>query len=506
MIKTYLPVSVIAAVLSLPLFAQQQLTLEQCREMAVTSSHELSEARTKVEIAGYDRKIARANYFPEISATGAYLYNNRNISLIDDPTSSILQNGGSLVQSQLDAAAAGIFYMIESNPSIVAAMQNMPELMQAYARLKGMKLDVATPLTEAGTMLDEKLHLDIHNVYIGTVTLKQPVFVGGKIVLSNKMAGYAEDLAKTQYEQKYGDILLDVDQAYWQIVSVSAKKKLAQSYSDLLHLLEKDVDAAVREGVATRSDELQIKVKANEADMMLSKATNGLILAKMLLCKQIGLPLDSDITLADEDIDTLAEPAMEAPKDMETIFADRAETRSLDLATKIYDTKAGIARADMLPSVALLANFAVTNPNSFHGYSNSFRGGLFSAGVMVKVPIFHGTEALQKTRKARAEAMLYRDQLANARDLITLQVSQSRQHYDEALQHLHMSESNLEHAEENLRTATVGYENGIIETSTVLGAQTAWLQAHSEYIDAAVGLRIAIATLQKAEGSYHSEK
>ena len=157
----------------------------------------------------------------------------------------------------------------------------------------------------------------------------------------------------------------------------------------------------------------------------------------------------------------------------------------------------------MMPQIALVAGYSVTNPNAFHGYENSWNGGLFSAGVMVNVPIFHGTEAYQRTRKAKAEATLYRDKLEDARNMINLQVEQSRQHLEEARERLLMSENNLSSAEENMRMATVGFEAGVIETNTVLAAQTAWLQAHSEYIDAGIDLQMANANLRKSEGYYN---
>jgi len=60
-----------AALLPLGMMGQETLTLEQCREMALQNNKSIEQAKTRVEMAGYDRKIARANYFPNISATGA---------------------------------------------------------------------------------------------------------------------------------------------------------------------------------------------------------------------------------------------------------------------------------------------------------------------------------------------------------------------------------------------------------------------------------------------------
>ena len=341
-------------------------------------------------------------------------------------------------------------------------------------------------------------------MFLGAVSLQQPVFMGGKIVNANRMAKLAEELSRSQYDQEYQELLITVDQAYWQVVSISNKKKLAENFADLLEKMEHDVNISVKEGVATESDALAIKVKANEANMMKTKATNGLVLAKMLLCKEVGIDLDTDITLADESLDAVPVPQMSPEKDLESIYQDRPETRSLDLAAAIYDKKMKIARADMMPKIALTANYMLTNPNLYNGFEKKF-GGMFNVGVAINIPIFHGFEALQKTRKAKAEATLYVSKLDEAKELINLQVTQLRKQLDEALEKVEMAENNLKSAEENLRKASVGFEAGVVTTNTALAAHTAWLQAHSEFIDAGIELQITNANLQKAEGNYKSD-
>ena len=271
--------------------AQTTLTLEDCRDMAVQNSKELDQARIDREMAGYDKKIALANYFPNISATGAYMYNNRDIALISDSQSQLLRNAGTLVQGQLDAAAGNavtqlgtamnqkmtqLMTAIQTNPALAAEYMGSPmwqtvlQMLQGMdpSSLAGLVPNIADPINAIGADIDKTLHPDLHNVWVGAITVEQPLFAGGKIVYSNQMASLAENLADAKYDMKYADVLLDVDQAYWQIVSIAAKKKLAQSYSALLHQMQADVQNAIQAGVATESDALQIQVKANEADML----------------------------------------------------------------------------------------------------------------------------------------------------------------------------------------------------------------------------------------------
>ncbi|MBR4757074.1 MAG: TolC family protein, partial [Bacteroidales bacterium] len=480
------------------------------RKMAIENDKALEQARTKVEMAGYDRKIALANYFPNISGTGAYLYNPNDVSIISDQTSATLQGMGTTVhglsqqyqQKILGDITSYIQQLAATDPvSAMKYMQLMQDPLLQTLLTNLSATDFSSTINAIGKEIDDALHPDLQNIVVGAVTVQQPIFMGGKIVAANKIAKLAEQLSEAGYDQQYQQTIVDVDQAYWQIVSIAAKKKLAESYADLLHSLEHDVNISVQEGVATESDALQIKVKANEADMLRTKSDNGLTLAKMLLCKRIGLDLGTDIVLADEGLDNIPVARIDSGKSLEEIYADRPETRSLELASKIYDSKIALARADMLPKVAAMGGYMVSNPSVKNGFEKQWNG-YWGVGVVVNVPIFHGFEAYNKTRKAKAEATIYRSQLEEAKNLINLQVTQLRKQENEALEKLAMSESNLSSAEENLRTATIGFNEGVITANTALAAQTAWLQAHSEYIDAGIELQMLAANLDKAEGNH----
>ena len=484
-----------AALCVLPTYAgaQQVLTLDECRQMAVENNNSLKTAEQKIKVAGYDRNIALANYFPKISATGAYMYTSRDWKLISDDQAKEIQNAGTVLQDDVTNKVLGLI----SDPDVFNKYMTDPGFQKIINGLKAT--DIATPINAIGQHITDALTLNMHNLCGVVVSVQQPVFMGGKIVASNQMAKYAEELAKSQYDTEHAQVLADIEQAYWRIFSIAAKKNFAENYADLRRQMGKDVDALVAEGFATPSDALTIKVKTNEAEMLLTKATNGLVLAKMLLCKECGLPLDSKITLADENLDAIPVQEMSPVISEEEVYAARPEIRSLDLAKKIYDKKVAVVRADGLPTVAVMANYAVTNPNVFNGFQNKF-GGFFSAGVVVNVPIFHGTEAIQKTKKAKAEAALTQYRLDDAKEMISLQVAQLRQQEEEALEKLTAAESNLESAEENLRVATAGWNEGMIASNVVLQAQTAWLQAHSEYIETGVELQMCSVNLAKAEG------
>jgi outer membrane protein TolC len=63
-----------------------------------------------------------------------------------------------------------------------------------------------------------------------------------------------------------------------------------------------------------------------------------------------------------------------------------------------------------------------------------------------------------------------------------------------------MAQSSVQKADENLRTATLGFREGVISSTTVMEAQTAWLQAQSQKIDAEIDVKLSQVNLKKALG------
>ena len=146
---------------------------------------------------------------------------------------------------------------------------------------------------------------DTRNMMAGAVTVTQPVFMGGAIIAANKMADINEQMATNSLEMKRQGTLYNIDQAYWQVVSLRHKQTLAESYVALVKKLKADVQKMIDQGVATKGDGLSVGVRVNEAEMALTQVKDGLALSKILVCQLIGLPVDENIMLADEESEGL---------------------------------------------------------------------------------------------------------------------------------------------------------------------------------------------------------
>ncbi|WP_276965845.1 TolC family protein [Bacteroides graminisolvens] len=466
--------------------AQIALTLDSCRALAMENNKELLIGQEKIKAAHYQNKAAFTNYLPKLSATGTYIRNQKEISILNDEQKAGLSQLGTTVGTQVKGFAQ---QLAVAHPELVPFITSLGNF------------DIATPLNAAGNSIVDAFRTDTRNMYAGAITLTQPLYMGGKIRAYNKITQYAEELARQQHHTGMQEVILSTDQAYWQVISLVNKKKLAEGYLKLLQKLESDVDHMIAEGVATKADGLSVKVKVNEAEMTLTKVEDGLSLSKMLLCQLCGLDLSTNVVLADENMNDLPILLKENSEiNMETAYASRPELKSLELASLIYKQKVNVTRAEHLPTVALLGNYLVSNPSVYNGFENKFKG-MWNVGVMVQVPIWNWGEGVYKTKAAKAEAQIAKYQLQDAREKVELQVNQAAFKVTEAKKKLIMASKNLEKANENLRYATLGFEEGVIAPANVLEAHTAWLSAQSEKIDAQIDIKLTETYLQKSLGT-----
>lgn len=462
--------------LALAATAVAQVPLDSCRNMALRNNKAILIANEKVTAAGYQRSEAKAAYLPSIDFEGSYLYNQKNLSLIEEDAM--------LPVKTFNPATGSYDFSIVTDPTgkpVTVGGQYVPK--------------------EVALLPKSALTYDIHNVFAGALTLTQPVFFGGKIKAMNDITKYAEDLAKTLRNKAAEDVVYQVDAAYWQVVSLRAKQDLAESYVQLLDTLNSNVNAMVRQGIATKANALSVAVKLNEANVDLTKVKNGLSLSRMLLAQLCGLPSSTQMTLADEGKQQLDETAMPANSyNLDEVYARRQDVNALQLGVKIYEKKAKVAMSSMMPQLAVIGAYSVTNPNSFNGFKNKF-GGAFSVGAVLKIPLWHWGGNYNKYRAARSEAVIKNIELADVRDKIELQVNQASFKAQEAVKTRMATQSNLDKANENLRIAKLGFKEGVMPVDNVMAAHTAWLKANSEAIDAQIDVQLCNVYLSKVLGT-----
>ena len=485
--KTVARALTLGLLLLLPLTAEAQrlLTLDSCRAMALRNNKQMSVSKTKQDIAANMQKSARTKYLPHVSAVGGYVWTSKEISILSDDAKDALSNLGTTAGADLKEGLSQIAATLPADAQM--------RIGQEVSQFAGM-------LDQTGQGLVNALRTDTRNMFAGAVMVTQPVFMGGAIVAANKMADIEVGMAVNTLEAKRQNTLFTIDQAYWQVVSLCHKKRLAESYVELVKKLKADVQRLIEEGVATKGDGLSISVRVNEAEMALRKVNDGLVLSKMLLCQHIGLPVSEQITLADENTDSIVVEEQPATADVQLAEQNRPELKVLQSSVDLTRQTTNLLKAGNLPQVLLTGGYAATNPNTFNGFEKKFAG-FWNLGVLVRIPIWNWGDVKYKVRASKGATTIANLELQEARDLVELQVNQNAFKVEEANKRLEMAKADIANADENLRMANIGYREGFVNTTTVMEAHTAWLQAQSSKIDAEIDVKLSQVELQKALGT-----
>ena len=487
--------------------AQTLLCLDSCRAMALRNNKQLSVSALKQDVAANLRRSARTKYLPHISAIGTYQYTSEEISLLNNEQKAGLSNLGTNAATGLQGLGTNVQTTLGQFGQMLGQIGVPTDAFQQMAgglqqQMQQSLTNTAGLLNTEGQKIVDAFRTDTRNIFAGSVLVTQPVFMGGAIIAMNKLADLNEEMMGYSADARRQAVIYSTDQIYWQVVSLKHKKRLAESYLELIKKLDGDVQKMIREGVATRSEGLSVSVKVNEAEMMLQKVDDGLALSKMLLCQTIGLPMNTQVTLADEDSESLAVVALQPQLNVEQAIEQRPELKMLESSVNMTRQTTNILRAGNLPQVALMGGYAVSNPNVLNGFEKKF-GGFWNVGVLVRIPIWNWGDINYKVRASKGATAIASLELAEAREKIELQVNQSSYKVTEANKRLALAEASIKRADENLRTANLGFSEGVITPTTVMEAQTAWLQAQSQKIDAEIDVKLSQVDLQKALGTLY---
>ncbi|MBD5205322.1 MAG: TolC family protein [Bacteroidales bacterium] len=475
--RKYLATLAVSVLLSANVLAGEVVDLDSCRSMALRTNKSLKATDEAIKGADFTRKAAAAAYLPGIDASATYMYNQHKTSLLSEDAKLPTMYFNPLTQKYEYDFLIGPDGLPMTDP---ASGMPIPEVVAVIPK--------------------EAMSFDTRSVFAGAVTLTQPIFMGGQIKALNEIAKYAEEALVAGRNNATQDVLYEVDQNYWLVVSLVAKQKLAQSFVNLVDTFHYNVNAMVEEGIATKADLLNVDVKLNEARILLNKVDNGLSLSRMALAQACGLSADTEMTLADESGCRLADVSPDYVTDMEDVYARRQDLEMVRKGISMLEGQEKLARSSMLPKLALVGAYTFSTPNLINGFNRHLKGG-FSIGAAVTIPIWHWGANYNTFRAARSATNAQRIVLQDLEDKVTLQVRQARFKYSEAFKTYEMANSNMRSAEENLRCAQEGFKEGVLTANDVILAQTGWLQAHSEKIDAEIGVRLCDVYLSKVLGT-----
>ncbi|MBN2281499.1 MAG: TolC family protein [Candidatus Marinimicrobia bacterium] len=448
-------------------FAQQQLTLDQCHQLALKNNYEIKIAREEVQAAEHNVKSSRTLFLPKFSFTGTYLHNDESIKYrIDEMALPVGNADGTFRPDQLTT-------LTDAAGNLVPYPMNW----------------VHIPSTD--------LTFGQKDLYLLNLGLVQPLFTGGKILQQYKISQSTAKISKAQKWLTDSDVLLQTSELFWKIVSIEEKVILAESYVALIEDHLTILNNYLGEGIITSNELLKAMVRLNEAKMNLLKAQNGRDLAKMALCRHLGLPIDSTIELKTEKMDDYS--VIDNQYSGDEFANQRNELKMLQESVNITKSMEQVALSGYLPNLVLTGNYTTLNPNPYNSLKEEFGGG-WNVGLSAQFDIFSWNERGHKVASARHTRKAAEQKLEDTQNLIKLDIQQSVYKVNEIVRQIRLAESTLSQAEKNLQITRDNFREGIATSTDVLDAQILWQRANSELIDSNSEYQINLAKYYKAIG------
>ena len=411
--------------------AAQTYTLDQLKDSALHNNIAIRSAKYGVEAAQQQRKEAFTKFFPNVSGTGLWFNANKGMAKMDiDPSGIISPELGASLAQMLPAEALAAM----GNPISMSMMKN-------------------------GT--------------IGSLMAVQPVFAGGQIINGNKLAKVGEEVNQLQLQLSENEVEKTVEQYFWQLASLQEKMKTINVVDTLLTDIYKDVDVAVRAGVAMRNDLLQVQLRRNDIESQRLKLQNGISILRLLLSQYSGL---RDTSFAISYQTTVDLPLL-SMQDHQQALTGTVEYQLLGKQVEATNLQKKMAIGQNLPSVAVGAGYTYHN---LMEKDHSF--GMIFATVSVPISDWWGGSHAIKRRKLEHQKAV--EQLENNAQLLQIRMQNAWNGVEESYLQLQLAQRSIEQAEENLRLNRDYYRAGTSRMSDLLEAQLLYQQACDKHTDA----------------------
>ncbi len=427
----------------------QTYTLSQLKDSALNNNIAIRSAKHSIDAAEQQRKEAFSKYFPNISGTGFWFNADKGMAKMDiNPSEYITPElGASLAQMLPPEALASL-----GSPMSMTMMKN-------------------------GT--------------IAGITAVQPVFAGGQIVNGNRLAKVGEDVSRLQMQLSKNEVEKQTEQYYWQLVSLQEKVKTIEAVQALLADIHKDVDVAVRAGVAMRNDMLQVQLRQNDIESKKVKLNNGINIVRMLLAQYCGIN-STQFNVKSAEIKNV--PSIQIIKqDCNQALQETAEYKLLNKQVEATKLMRKMEIGKNLPTVGVGAGY------NYHNLLDNDRafGMVFAT---VSVPISDWWGGSHAIRRKKIEQQKAEEQLADTSELLKIRMQNAWNNVEEAYQQLQIANRSIEQAEENLRLNRDYYKAGTSKMSDLLEAQLLYQQSLDNRVDAYADYQNKLLEYRQATG------
>ena len=303
-----------------------------------------------------------------------------------------------------------------------------------------------------------------------------------------------DTLGATQYAYKVtaNNIVLAVKQAYLGVLQADALLKVNEETVKDREVTLRQTQGFYDVGTKPRSDVTQAEANLYIAQANLIAARNGVDIAWATLRNAMGVDDYPTQPLAEELAVTPFSMTLDEAK--QKAFSSRPELMQFASLLKAQDELIAVARRSHLPELAFNSNYG--------GHAKTFEtpGRAWNVGLSLTIPIFDGFQTTYQVQQALSTYFSIKEQERVERQQVALQVEQSYLNLAATRDAVTANEAAVKAAKENLELHQGRYEVGYAPIVDETDAHTTYTTAQTNYVNALVANKLAMAQLVNAIG------
>lgn len=396
---------------------------------------------------------------------------------------------------------------VEYNPDLKAAEKNISASMEleksARADLKpklaaganfqytGNPLEISKDIPALGGPIE----IEGRNMKYGaSVMLTQPIYTGGRLLETIKLAQSRQLVTESQKEVVFSAVCFQTDMQYWNTVARQELVTVAADFHGSISSLVKVVRERVEVGLVDPQDLLMAEVKLNEAEYQLLQAKTNFETGRMALNSLIG----SELSVPSEVDSQL--PAITHPESVKwpeirlrpEIAMAQENIRMQESGLRLNDSK-------YKPQFYVGADGSYSSPG--HDFTKDLDPN-YAVYAKVSVPLFEWGKRKSDKRASRQQIGVATDQLQKVEDAVSLELQTARVSFIQATDRARLTQSSLAKAEENEQQAIDRYNEGKASIVEVIDAQIYKQTAQINYVQAKLAAQNNYSELLKASNGY----
>lgn len=323
------------------------------------------------------------------------------------------------------------------------------------------------------------------NLYFASAVATEPVYAGGKIRNSSKLASLQVETNKIRAKQSVDSVVLQTEKKYWQLVLIQEQQKVLEVSKIYLDELLKQQEDLLEAGLIAKNQLLQVKANRSQVLLKRSKSRNGRKLALLDFALYVGVSYDTTAVA----VDSFAQITPPQLKYSEP-YLDLESNENYQLLQKsisVSKLQTDVAKADLLPQVSV--GVAATQIGTFDDtFDSQFQPVAFGT-VSIPISAWWGSER-QKVRQKEIQEEIEVNNLKDGQDKLKVAIMKSWYDLMDAYKQIQYAEDNMAYAEENLEVLRDNYDSGLDNLSDLLEARQMEQKAQTELVNAKANYEI----------------